>query len=82
MATLLIRDLPDKTKKSLRVAAAKSGVSLEAYVRKLLSSFSKFSDKKDLSVSQLARKIFGESNGIDLDLPKRTSKRKSPQFNS
>src|SRR4051794_40926203 len=36
MASLTIRDLPDQTKETLRVHAARSGLSLEAYARHLL----------------------------------------------
>lgn len=36
MANLTIRDLPDTAKESLRIQAAKAGVSLESFVRGLL----------------------------------------------
>jgi hypothetical protein len=36
MANLTIRDLPDTDKESLKVPAAKAGVSLESFVRGLL----------------------------------------------
>ena len=40
MAVLTVRNLPDQTKEALRVKVAKSGVSLEKYVRRVLQKAS------------------------------------------
>ena len=75
MANITIRDLPDITKEVLRVQAAKSGISLEAYARYILqtvSSSDRFIQKDILS---LADKYFGKEKGVDLDLPERSSAR-------
>jgi len=68
MANLTIRDLPDTAKESLRVQAAKAGVSLESFVRGLLQEASRgcFSQPEDLLT--LSRDSFGPKHGVDLEL--------------
>lgn len=80
MATLTIRDIPDKTKETLRVHAAKAGVSLESYVRQMLKDASNNKEDKQINILDLAEKYFGSKNGIDLELPARTSKRLPVDF--
>ena len=75
MANITIRDLPDQTKETLRVQAAKSGISLEAYARYILQTVSMTDRFVQPSVLELAGKYFGTKNGIDIPLPERSSKR-------
>lgn len=75
MASITIRDLPENTKQSLRVKAAQAGVSLEAYVRQVLQKASSSSGAGTLNILNLAEQYFGSKHGIELELPKRRSKR-------
>jgi len=75
MANITIRDLPDNTKENLRVQAAKSGVSLEAYARYILQTASVSDRFMQPSILDLADTYFGSKKGIDLELPERNSRR-------
>ncbi len=81
MASITIRDLPDKTKEALRVHAAQCGVSLEAYVRQVLKKASTANGLKAVSILDMADKYFGSKHGIDIELPKRSSKRQMVEYN-
>lgn len=80
MATITIRNLPDQIKESLRVQAAKSGVSLEAYARHVLQSVTLSERFIQPSILELAGQYFGTKHGIDLVLPERSSGRFSVDF--
>ena len=81
MASITIRDLPVQTKEALRVCAAQSGISLEAYVRHILQKASTSSDLFDpVNILDLADQCFGSRNGVNVDLPNRGSKRQSVNF--
>jgi len=80
MANITIRDLPDNTKESLRVQAAKSGVSLEAYARLILQKASSSGFPLQPNILDLASKYFGRENGVELELPDRSSTRKEVKF--
>ncbi len=82
MASITIRNLPDSTKDTLRVRAAKQGMSLEAYVRNLLQEESARESVQPTSITELARKYFGPKNGVDLELPLRHTHRKAPEFDA
>lgn len=79
MAIITIRNLPDKTKEALRIRAAKSGVSLEAYARHILQKASA-ADHGAADILSLADKYFGRGQGIDLELPRRRSERGTVEF--
>jgi len=80
MANITIRDLPDQTKEILRVQAAQSGISLEAYARYILQTVSASQNLVQPSILDLAGKYFGTKHGIDLSLPERSSKRGQVEF--
>ena len=80
MGSITIRNLPDQSKVSLRVQAAKSGMSLEAYVRKILVEASGLESDKKINILELAQDCFGSQGGVDLVLPKRGSHRDSSHF--
>lgn len=80
MAQITIRELSDKAKESLRVQAARSGLSLEAHVRHILQQASTGKVLKPVSILDLAEKYFGVGKGIDLALPKRSSSRTPVDF--
>jgi len=75
MANITIRDLPDHAKENLRVQAAKSGISLEAYARHILQTASKDERFVPPNIINLAGKYFGTKHGIDIPLPKRSPSR-------
>ncbi len=75
MASITIRDLPESTKKSLRVQAAEAGISLEAYVRQILQKESSKGGTGSLDILNLAEHYFGSKHGVDLELPKLRSRR-------
>ena len=76
MANILIRNLPEQTKKILRTRAAEEGLSLEAYVRRILHKASSQESADELSILGLAEHYFGSTNGVELQLPTRKSKRR------
>jgi plasmid stability protein len=81
MASITIRDLPDSAKDTLRVHAAKAGVSLEAYAREVLHAAARnaaFIPATDLV--GLSRSLFGAGKGVDLELPSRRSSRPVVEF--
>ena len=80
MANMTIRDLPDRTKERLRVAAAKCGVSLEAYARQILQEAARAEDAQSLDLGDLARECFGETGGVELELPQRGARREAVIF--
>lgn len=81
MASITIRNLPDATKHTLRVRAAEQGMSMEAYVRRLLQEASAEVQEPQMTIIEAAKKFFGPFNGIDdLELPSRRSHRTGPTF--
>ena len=81
MASITIRNLSDKTKEALRIHAAQSGVSLESYVRQILRKASGANGLKPVSILDMAEKYFGSKNGVDIELPERSSERQFIEFN-
>ncbi|MBX9916045.1 MAG: hypothetical protein K2Y07_02215 [Nitrosomonas sp.] len=82
MASITIRDLPDKTKELLRMRAAKAGISLEAYVRHILQKASLANEFTSADIAQIAEKYFGQEHEAALDLPKRCTKRQAVDFDA
>jgi len=80
MANITIRDLPDHAKESLRVQAAKSGISLEAYARHILQTASKSGHFVQPNIIDLAGKYFGTKHGVNITLPERSSSRGNVDF--
>jgi len=80
MASITIRNLPTNTKEALRVRAAKSGISLEAYSRKVLQNASEADVEDESNLVELARECFGEKRGTDLELPPRGNNRPPLSF--
>ena len=80
MANITVRDLPDKTKETLRVHAAQVGISLEAYTRHILQTASSSDDFKSVNILKISEKYFGAKEGVELELPERNSKRQSVDF--
>lgn len=80
MVNITIRNLPEGTKESLRVRAAQSGISLEAYARQILQQASRAPAERTGNLLDLSRRHFGEGKGVDLELPARGSLRAPVKF--
>jgi len=68
MGNLSVRKLDDETLSRLRIRAAKHGVSMEEEARRILREAVSAPDR----LGDLAVRIFGPKNGVDLQLPTRT----------
>jgi len=80
MANLTIRDLPDTAKESLRIQAAKAGVSLEAFVRGLLQKAAKARLSQPDNLLKLSQESFGPKHGVDLELSPAKTRRAVVEF--
>ena len=80
MTSITIRRLPESTKEKLRIRAAREGLSLEAYSRKILQAASDAGLHVPPNLADLSEVCFGKRNGIDLDLPPRGTDRKPLKF--
>jgi len=69
MANLSIRKLNDKTIEGLRFRAAEHGVSMEEEVRRILAQVVTAPGK----LGDLAVKLFGQANGVEIRLQNRTT---------
>lgn len=74
MTSITIQGLQESTKKSLRVQAEQAGVSLESYIRNILKKVSASPNAGIIDILSLAEKYFGSKHGVELELPKRSSK--------
>ena len=84
MSSITIRNLDDKLKASLRLRAARHGLSMEQEVRNILQS-TLASESTATSGLDFAMRINQRFNGLgadDLVLPDRQSKRELPTFDS
>ncbi|MGZ5014938.1 MAG: FitA-like ribbon-helix-helix domain-containing protein [Methylobacter sp.] len=68
MANLNVRELDEEVFSKLRMRAATHGVSMEEEVRQIL----KQAVTNPIKLGDLALQLFGEQQGIDLELPKHT----------
>ncbi|MFP4209568.1 MAG: FitA-like ribbon-helix-helix domain-containing protein [Wenzhouxiangella sp.] len=80
MANINVRGLPDHTKETLRVRAAKAGMSLEAYARRALQKAALDHEEDPKSLVEQAEKFFGKKGGVELDIPSRSTRRKPVDF--
>jgi plasmid stability protein len=79
MSTLTIRRLDSAVKERLRVRAAEHGHSMEDEVRRILSE-SCGPVVGPESLADIARRLFGEDRGAELELPPRQIGREPPTF--
>lgn len=70
----MISLMPPK-KRYVRVKAAQSGLSLEAYLRHVLKQLSDQDTTANINILDIAQECFGTKHGIDLELPERHSTR-------
>lgn len=74
MAKIIVRKIPNEVKKKLKRIANKQGISLKVYIRDLLEKTT--IEEPSTDIVELAKKLFSPQNGIDLEIPPMTSKRK------
>lgn len=79
MTTLTIRKIDPAVKERLRVRAARRGHSMEEEVRRILKDACGSTDQPE-TLADVAERLFGEGNGVDLELPTRTMPRPPPKF--
>jgi plasmid stability protein len=79
MATLTIRKLDPAVKEQLRVRAAQHGHSMEEEARRILSESCGQASRAE-NLADIALRLFGEENGVDLELPPREMGREPPSF--
>ncbi len=80
MATLTIRQLDDKIKQRLRVRAAHNGRSMEEEAREILRGALASSKGPEKNLAESIRELFAPFGGVELDIPKRRSIKKPPDF--
>lgn len=69
MATLTIRNLPDRVKERLRVQAAENGRSMEAEARMILEESLGVGPAVDIAWVEALYELGNEFGGIELDVP-------------
>ena len=76
MPVLTIRNVPEDTKKRLRIRAAEHGRSMEAELRAILEE----TLAPPENLEQAIHRRFAALGGVELDLPERTPAREPPDF--
>jgi plasmid stability protein len=79
MATLTIRKLDPAVKDRLRMRAAQHGHSMEEEARRILSESCGRASRAE-NLADIALRLFGDENGIELDLPARQTGREPPSL--
>ena len=70
MATLTIRDVPEETKKRLRIRAAEHGRSMEAELRAIVDRAVHLTEPPE-NFARAIRRQFSALGGLELELPER-----------
>ena len=79
VAALSIRGIDDEVRERLRIRAAEHGRSMEAEIRSILvEAVSQPETSEGLFITVLNR--FGKLGGVELDLPKRTTRVRAAEF--
>jgi antitoxin FitA len=71
MASITIRQLPETTKRKLRIRAAQNGRSMEQEAREILQAELARTPKQPKDIVKGIRHIFGPLGGVDLEIPPR-----------
>jgi plasmid stability protein len=79
MATLLIRDLKDSVKESIRVRAAQHGRSMEAEARAILEEAAGKREPEE-HLYHIIRRAVAKYGPLDIDIPAREPAREPPDF--
>jgi antitoxin FitA len=67
MATIIIRNLGEDTKRKLKIRAAMNGRSMEQEAREILKSGLAQTSKKRPNLAESIRAIFGPLGGVELE---------------
>ena len=81
MPTLTIRNVPDETKKRLRIRAAEHGRSMEAELRAILAGALDVPAAPE-NLGEAIHRRFAKFGGVELELPERTPAREPPDFSA
>lgn len=79
MSNLTIRKLDPAVKERLRVRAAQKGHSMEEEARRILTETCNPAPPPE-NLADIALRLFGKENGVDLELPARLPGREPPSF--
>jgi len=71
MASIIIRKLPEATKRRLRIRAARNGHSMEQEARELLEASLAQPDSEPVNIGEAIRRRFAPLGGVDLKIPPR-----------
>jgi len=82
MATIIIRQLDDRTKARLRVRAAHHGRSMEEEAREILRSALLPGASREPNLAAAIRSRLAALGGVELELPRRRPIRKPPDFSA
>jgi plasmid stability protein len=80
MASIIIRKLPENTKRRLRIRAARNGHSMEQEARELLETGLARADSEPENLGEAIRRRFAPLGGIDLRIPPRRGTIREIQF--
>lgn len=81
MASIIIRNLAEKTKKRLRVRAAQHGRSMEEEARQILgAALDERRPSKPENMYDLFRRHFEPLGGVELKIPPRSKTIRTPRF--
>jgi len=80
MATIIIRQLDDRTKAQLRVRAAHHGRSMEQEARDILRAALSASSPAKENLAESIRRRFAQFGGVELELPERDAIREPAKF--
>ena len=79
MASITIRKIDNELKERLRIRAARKGHSMEEEARLILRrAVNGITGPELLSLSE---RLFGENNGVELEIPSRVDERELPNLN-
>ena len=71
MASITIRQLPETTKRKLRIRAAEHGRSMEQEAREILQAELAKTTEPPKDIVKAIREIFAPLGGVDLEIPPR-----------
>ena len=80
MASIIIRKLPENTKRRLRIRAARNGHSMEQEARELLETGLARADSEPENLGEAIRRRFAPLGGIDLKISSRHGTIREIQF--
>lgn len=80
MGAITIRNLDEKTKRELRLRAARNGRSMEEEVRRMIRHQLDQPETPARHLVDVAREIVERTGGFEIELPPRRKMREPPKF--